>query len=81
MDQWLQHRSVVLDELLRLDGLGDALNALGVCANCLGAPAQFRCKDCLEGIMRCSACILLSHRNLPLHRLQVRSMFLRSGLY
>lgn len=74
MEQWLQHRPAVLDELLRLNGLGDALNTPGHCADCLNALARFRCTDCFGGTMCCSACILLSHRNLPLHRLQVRRM-------
>ncbi|KAF9784809.1 hypothetical protein BJ322DRAFT_1021482 [Thelephora terrestris] len=63
MDQWLQHRQIVLDEMLRLDGLGDALDGPE-------SSAKFRCKDCFEEVMRCSACMVSSHRNLPLHRLQ-----------
>ncbi|KAF9784125.1 hypothetical protein BJ322DRAFT_1109984 [Thelephora terrestris] len=71
MEQWLQYRSVVLDEFLRLDSLGDALGGSQPCANCSNAPAQFRCKDCFGDTMRCSACTLSSHLNLPLHRLQL----------
>ena len=71
MGQWLLYRPIVLDELLRLDGLGDALNTPGLCPGCTNAPAQLRCKDCFGEIMYCSACILSSHWNLPLHRLQV----------
>ncbi|KAF9791850.1 hypothetical protein BJ322DRAFT_998331 [Thelephora terrestris] len=70
MDQWLQHRQIVLDEMLRLDGLGDALDGPELCADCSVASAKFRCKDCFEEVMRCSACMVSSHRNLPLHRLQ-----------
>ena len=71
MEIWLQHRQVVLDELLRLDGLGNALNSPRLCPDCSNNPAELRCRDCVGEIMRCSACILSSHRNLPLHRLQV----------
>ena len=72
MDQWLEHRKVFLDEFLRLEGLGDAFNDLVMCPGCSNTPAQFRCRDCLGGTMHCSACVVSLHRNLPLHRLQVR---------
>ena len=71
MEQWLQYRPVFLDELLRLDGLGDALGSLVQCPDCSTHPAQFRCKDCFGGIMRCSACTVSFHQSLPLHRLEV----------
>jgi len=71
MEQWLQYRPVFLEELLRLDGLGDALGGLVQCPDCLTHPAQFRCKDCFGGIMRCSACTVSFHQCLPLHRLEV----------
>jgi hypothetical protein len=71
MEQWLQYRSVFLDELLRLDGLGDALNGLGPCPDCLIRPAQFKCTDCSGEVMRCSACTVSFHQSLPLHRLKV----------
>ena len=71
MEMWLQSRQVVLDELLRLDGLGDALNSPKLCPVCSNNLAQYRCTDCLGDIIHCSTCILSSHRNLPLHRLQV----------
>lgn len=72
MEQWLKHRPVFLDELLRLDGLGDAHDGPGVCPDCLNSQAQIKCNDCFEGIMRCSACAVSFHKNLPLHRIQVR---------
>ncbi|KAF9778389.1 hypothetical protein BJ322DRAFT_1014720, partial [Thelephora terrestris] len=70
MEQWLQYRPVVLDELLRLDGLGDALNDHTLCVDCSNSQGEFRCGDCVEELMHCAGCILLSHRDLPLHRLQ-----------
>lgn len=72
MARWLQYRSVFLDEFLRLEGLGDRLDVLMVCPDCSDALAQFRCKDCSGCIMRCSSCVVSFHRDLPLHRLQVR---------
>ena len=72
MEQWLKHRPVILDELLRLDGLGDALDGPRMCPDCMDPSAQIRCDDCFGGIMRCSVCTVSSHQNLPLHRIQVR---------
>ena len=71
MEQWLQHRHVFLDEFVRLDGLGDAVNGPGTCPSCSNAPAQYRCNDCFGGVLHCSTCTLSSHRDLPLHRLEV----------
>ena len=70
MADWLAYRSVMLDEMLRLDGLGDSA-ALGVCFSCLASEGEYRCSDCFGGNMHCSECILSSHRHLPLHRVQV----------
>ena len=71
MEQWLQLRSVFLDELLRLDGLGDALKGPGLCPDCSIHQAQFMCINCSGEVMRCSACTVSFHRSLPLHRLKV----------
>ncbi|KAF9777722.1 hypothetical protein BJ322DRAFT_1015452 [Thelephora terrestris] len=70
MEQWVRHRSIFLDELLRLEGLGDASNCSQPCPDCSRHPATFRCYDCLEGTLRCSACTVLFHRDLPLHKIQ-----------
>lgn len=73
MEYWRLHdRTVVLDEMLRHDGLGDAFDGLGPCPNCYGRQALFKCNDCSEGIIRCSACTVSSHRSSPLHRIEVR---------
>ena len=72
-EHWIPYCSTFLDESLRKDGLGDdAQSGLGLCQDCLVSPAQFKCKDCCGAIMRCSTCIVSSHQNLPLHRIQVR---------
>ena len=80
MEQWLQNRPVFLDESLRRDGLGDAQEDLGLCPDCSKCVARLRCKDCFEGVMRCSKCIVSFHRNLPLHRVQVRRVSHTSNL-
>jgi hypothetical protein len=74
MADWLKYRSIMLDELLRMDGLGDSA-ALGNCVSCGNVVGRYRCIDCLGGDMCCAECIVLLHRHLPLHRLQVRSQF------
>ena len=71
MADWLEYRSIMLDELLRKDGLGD-LPTPGTCVNCMKLVGEYRCDDCFGGNMYCSECILSSHCQLPLHRIQVR---------
>jgi hypothetical protein len=72
MAAWLvAFRFTVLDELLRKDGLGGSMTP-GTCVNCTELPGKYRCSDCFGSYMYCSKCIVSSHRNLPLHRLQVR---------
>ena len=71
MEGWLPYRSAMLDEMLRLDGLGD-FTALELCVSCTKSVGEYRCSDCFGDNMHCSGCILSSHRHLPLHRIQVR---------
>ena len=71
MSDWLTQRSVMLDELLRMDGLG-GLTTPGKCTGCTEQVGEYRCEECLGGNLFCSACIVSSHRQLPLHRIQVR---------
>lgn len=35
------------------------------------SPAIFRCRDCLGSVMECSSCLVLGHRRLPFHHIQV----------
>lgn len=70
MGDWLAYRSIMLDELLRADGLGDSTTP-GVCADCMKLVGEYRCGDCFGDNMYCTGCIVSSHRHLPLHRLQV----------
>ena len=72
MADWLIYCPIVLDELLRKDGLGD-LSTPGNCANCMELVGEYRCNDCPGGDLYCSGCIVDFHRQrqLPLHRLEV----------
>jgi hypothetical protein len=72
MADWLKYRSIMLDELLRMDGLGDSAT-LEDCVNCGKVVGRYRCGDCLGGDMCCAECVVLLHRHLPLHRIQVCS--------
>lgn len=76
MENWLTgYRLIMLDEILRRDGLGDS-ETPGICVGCRKLPGKYRCSDCFGDIMWCSECTVLSHRHLPLHRIQVSSKLL-----
>ena len=75
MTDWLQFLSILLDELLRADGLGDSADP-ETCVECMRLVGEYRCSDCFGGGLRCSECILSSHHHLPLHRVQVRRVSL-----
>ena len=55
----MRHRSIVLDELLRRDGLGD-LTTPGMCISCGNLPGEYRCSDCFGDIMWCLECTISS---------------------
>ena len=71
MMDWLSYVSIMLDELLRRDGLGDS-TVPELCTKCMTQPREYRCGDCFGGGMCCSGCMVSTHCHLPLHRLQVR---------
>lgn len=77
MTAWLAFCYIILDELLRREGLGDS-STPGLCANCTKGVGEYRCTDCLGDELHCLACTLSSHRRLPLHRIQVRDKLLMS---
>lgn len=77
MTDWLRYRSIMLDELLRADGLGDS-TAPGICVKCMKLAGEYRCSDCFVDGMCCSGCIVSSHHHLPLHRVQVRYRYSHS---
>jgi hypothetical protein len=70
MGAWLPLRPVILDELLRRDGLQERLS-LPQCVSCVDEPGAYRCTDCSTSTLRCASCIVYQHENTPLHRLQV----------
>lgn len=67
----LRWRELFLEEMLRLDGRGEALK-LTHCPSCKseGFPA-YRCEDC-RGADLCKECMLRWHRYAPLHKIEVR---------
>ena len=70
LQEWLLFRDTTLDEVLHHDGLGD-LGQLG-CSTCNIGPGLFKCKDCLGGSrLRCQNCVVKSHQDIPLHRIEV----------
>ena len=70
MADWLRFLWIILDELLRTDGLGDSAEP-GTCVKCAKLAGKYQCNDCLGSGLWCSGCIVSSHRHLPLHRIQV----------
>ena len=73
MYSWLNVRPDVLDEIISLDGPGDAQTDL--CSSCLvhKTTTLYRCLECSYGLLFCRECAIKSHRALPLHRFEVRS--------
>ncbi|KAG2111751.1 hypothetical protein DEU56DRAFT_935828 [Suillus clintonianus] len=65
---WLDHCSLFLEEMLRLEGRGGLRKA--PCSSCGNACPQYQCQDCFGVDLRCSSCITVAHQRHPLHRLQ-----------
>ena len=75
MQTWLGIQSTVLDEIVTLDGPGNnRLDSCNSCGNDSGIPL-YCCLECSYGLLKCGECILKSHSELPLHRLEVRPFF------
>jgi len=69
--EWLDLHDSTLDELLRLDGLGPALEVLK-CWSCLTGEGTHRCLDCGHGTrLLCVGCMVTKHCELELHRVEV----------
>ncbi|EMD30795.1 hypothetical protein CERSUDRAFT_60827, partial [Gelatoporia subvermispora B] len=66
---WLPLRDQFLDELLRHDGLQEYLT-LPYCDTYKNSQAIYRCTDCFLPKPQCQACIVTSHRLLPLHQIE-----------
>jgi hypothetical protein len=72
MHSWLNVRSVVLDEMVSLDGQGNLdLDLCNLCLDCQSTPL-YRCLECSHSSLYCRECIVELHGMLPLHRLEVR---------
>jgi hypothetical protein len=71
MTSWLDIESIVLDEMVTLDGPGK--NKLDICNSCGNSQTMllYRCLECSYGLLYCRECIVKSHAMLPLHRLEV----------
>ncbi|KAG2139540.1 hypothetical protein BD769DRAFT_1350679 [Suillus cothurnatus] len=65
---WIEHRSLFLEELLRMEGRGGLQEV--PCSDCGGSSPEFKCEDCFGIDLRCSSCITAAHQRHPLHRLQ-----------
>lgn len=76
----MPHADWYLEEIIRLEGRGDAVNQ-STCARCTEdiSAAIYRCRDCLDTRMFCLECTLLNHQTLPFHSIWV-SQFLQSLL-
>ena len=78
---WLPHIDIYVDELLRLEGLGDSSTQL-VCAGMdseafIGHPnpePSLRCRDCVDVRLYCTKCIVNTHKTQPFHRIQVSNL-------
>lgn len=73
MQSWLRVQSVVLDEIISLDGPG--CNPLDLCSSCsiLETKRIYRCIECSYLSIHCVKCIVDQHKVMPLHRLEVCS--------
>ncbi|KAI0037995.1 hypothetical protein FA95DRAFT_1506217, partial [Auriscalpium vulgare] len=72
LQDWLPFREVFIQELLRLEGLGEG-DTLSSCANPTcesGEHGYVKCVDCTGGVLMCRACTVKAHISSPFHRLQ-----------
>ena len=71
MQSWIDLQSTILDEIISLDGLGEAQQ--DTCGSCLSRESTplYRCLECSYGLLVCGDCVVKSHKVLPLHRLEV----------
>ena len=70
MEAWVTRNSIMLDELVRHDGLKDH-DSLPTCAHCLDDIGSYRCLECPRTKVYCLPCTLQRHEDFPLHRIEV----------
>ncbi|KAI0038712.1 hypothetical protein FA95DRAFT_1585439 [Auriscalpium vulgare] len=66
---WLPFRELFLNEIIRLEGLGDVAK-LPLCGDCGVEVGDLRCTDCMLGTRFCTSCVVSAHQKLLFHRLQ-----------
>lgn len=69
MQEWLKDRELFLTEFLRLEGRGSYKHTCHTCDVKVGN--IFRCTDCDGSSLYCSHCLLQSHSENALHRIEV----------
>ncbi|KAJ7578105.1 hypothetical protein C8J56DRAFT_797719 [Mycena floridula] len=69
---WRNELPQFLDEILGLDGRGEAFGESTSCAGCHGdmQPPQYRCPECWLSSLVCESCIVERHKEHPLHRVE-----------
>jgi hypothetical protein len=84
MAQWRNGRcDRFMDELIRLQSRGEFRNQTK-CANCprtSGHDLVYQCKDCFTDVLFCQECLVSSHRDNPLHRVEVCVSFINLNAY
>ena len=72
IQDWIPHRQVYLEELLRHDGRKDDISHRCSTIGCTDA-GRFVCRDCMHSNSHCQTCLVGRHHNLPFHRITVTS--------
>lgn len=75
--EWLPFRDIFLDELLRHEGLGERQCDNLMCEHCGEKPGTLKCPEshCIGSPLLCQTCMVIQHKHLPLHPIQVRLCF------
>lgn len=76
VQDWIPHRQKYLDELLRIEGLGEEAQPprCPCCPPESASEGKYKCEDCFGGALLCEKCTVEKHKFLPLHRLLVSSL-------
>jgi hypothetical protein len=72
LKEWTPYRDEFLSELLRLKAHGDVERVIcPVCKILDHGEPSYRCMECLGEDVVCQKCCVKSHRDLPLHVIEV----------